>query len=143
MKLMPLIAVGIVASTLSACGGTAPTAPTLSFTDQVKIACGAVQGGLIILRSDGVFTGGAADTLTNKIQPAVNEVCAAGATVDTASLQTVVNTTLPIVKSLVDSSSLAQDKKNAANAAIDTAVLAFNMAISLAPTTPLSGAPLK
>lgn len=134
-----LLAAGAALLALSACSST----PTLSFADQVKIACGAAQGEFAILTADGVFTGGAADTLNNKIKPAVNEVCAAGATVNTTSLQTVVNTTLPLVKSLVDSSSLAQDKKNAADAAIDTAVLAFNMAISLAPTTPLSGAPLQ
>ncbi|WP_254601377.1 hypothetical protein [Burkholderia lata] len=134
-----LLAAGAAVLATSAC----TTAPTLTFADQVKIACGAAQGEFAILTADGVFTGGAADTLTNKIQPAVSEVCAAGATVNTASLQAIVNTTLPLVKSVVDSSALAQDKKNAANAAIDTAVLAFNMAISLAPATPLSGAPLQ
>ena len=66
------------------------------------------------------------------------------------------NTTLPLVKSLVDSSSLAPDKIKAADAAIETGVLAFNVAISLAPaatptaasapaaaSTPLAGEPLK
>lgn len=134
-----LLAAGATLLALSACS----SAPTLTFADQVKIACGAAQGEFAILTADGVFTGGAADTLNNKIKPAVSEVCAAGATVNTASLQAIVNTTLPLVKSVVDSSVLTQDKKNAANAAIDTAVLAFNMAISLAPATPLAGAPLQ
>lgn len=133
------LAAGAALLALSACS----SAPTLTFADQVKIACGAAQGEFAILTADGVFTGGAADTLNNKIKPSVSEVCAAGATVNTASLQAIVNTTLPLVKSVVGSSSLTQDKKNAANAAIDTAVLAFNMAISLAPATPLSGAPLQ
>jgi hypothetical protein len=129
MRKYAALAAGVALLALSACS----SAPTLTFADQVKIACGAAQGEFAILTADGVFTGGAADTLNNKIKPTVSEVCAVGATVNTASLQTVVNTTLPLVKSLVDSSSLAQDKKNAANAAIDTATLAFNIAISLAP----------
>jgi hypothetical protein len=68
-------------------------------------------------------------------------------------LQSIVNATLPLVKSLVDSSSLSADKIRAADAAIDTGVLAFNIAISLAPavtatapvaaSTPLAGAPLQ
>lgn len=132
-------AAGVALLALSACS----SAPTLTFADQVKIACGAAQGEFAILTADGVFTGGAADTLEKTVKPAVAEVCAVGATVNPASLQTVVNTTLPLVKSLVDSSSLAQDKKNAANAAIDTAVLAFNIAISMVPATPLSGTPLQ
>jgi hypothetical protein len=138
MRKYAALAAGVALLALSACS----SAPTLTFADQVKIACGAAQGEFAILTADGVFTGGAADTLEKTVKPAIAEVCAAGATVNAASLQTVVNTTLPLVKSLVDSSSIAQDKKNAANAAIDTAVLAFNMAISLAPATPLSGAPL-
>lgn len=130
MKALTLLAAGLVALVLSACGGSAPT---LTFAQQVSIACGAAKGELVILKSDGVFTGGAADTLTNTVQPAVDKVCAAGATVTTPDLQSIVNTTFPLIKSFVDASPLPQDKKNAADAAIDTAVLAFNVAISLAP----------
>lgn len=152
-KLFAALAVGLVASVLCACAG----APTLTFQQAVAIACGAGNGEIVILKSDGVFTGGAADTLTLKVQPAVDKVCAAGATVTNANLQTIVNATLPLVKSLVDSSSLSPDKIKAADAAIDTGVLAFNVAISLAPaatatvpasapvaaSTPLAGAPLQ
>jgi hypothetical protein len=127
------VAAGLVASiALAACNGSAPT---LTFAQQVSIACGAAKGEIVILQSDGVFTGGAADTLKNDVQPAVDKVCAVGASVTKPDLQTVVNATLPLVKSLVDSSSLPQDKIKAADAAIDTGVLAFNIAINLAPAT--------
>ncbi|WP_434715529.1 hypothetical protein [Paraburkholderia sp. A3RO-2L] len=152
-----LLAAGLVMLSLAACAGTAPT---LTFQQQVAIACGAANGEIAILQGDGVFTGGAADTLTKTIQPAVTKACAAGATVATPDLKTIVNTTLPLVKSMVDASSLTRDKKNVADAAIDTAVLAFNVAIGLAPagtvtetataasvptaaSTPLAGAPLQ
>ncbi|MEM5371377.1 hypothetical protein V4C53_35830 [Paraburkholderia azotifigens] len=132
MKKM-LLAAGLAASMLmlAACG----SAPQLTFPQQVAIACGAANGQIAILKADNVFTGGAADTLKNDVQPAVDKVCAAGATVTNANLQTVVNATLPLVKSIIDSSALPQDKKNVADAAIDTGVLAFNIAISLAPAT--------
>jgi hypothetical protein len=161
MKKLMLLAAGIVAlvALLAGCSGSAPS---LTFADQIKIACGAANGEIAILKADNVFTGGAANTLKNDVQPAVDKICAAGSTVTNANLQTIVNATLPLVKSLVDSSPLSPDKIRAADAAIDTGVLAFNVAISLAPTlaataspgtsaatapaaasTPLAGAPLQ
>ena len=124
-----LLAAGIAASVLAACAG----APQLTFDQQVAIACGAAQGEIAILKADNVFTGGAANTLANDVEPAIAKVCAAGATVTDANLQSVVNATLPLIKSLVDASSLPQDKKNGADALIDSAVLAFNIAIKLGP----------
>jgi hypothetical protein len=148
-KIFAALAAGIVALALSACAGV----PTLTFAQQVSIACGAANGEIAILRGDGVFTGGAEKTLTETVQPAVDKVCSAGSSVAKPDLQSIVNATLPLVKSLVDSSSLSPDKIRAADAAIDTGVLAFNIAISLAPaitatapvaaSTPLAGAPLQ
>jgi hypothetical protein len=148
-KILAALAAGLVALALSACAG----APTLTFANQVAIACGAANGEIAILKGDGVFTGGAEKTLTETVQPAVDKVCSAGASVAKPDLQSIVNATLPLVKSLVDSSSLSADKIRAADAAIDTGVLAFNIAISLAPavtatapvaaSTPLAGAPLQ
>ena len=151
-SLMLLCAAGLLLPALSGC----PSTPTLTFAQQVSIACGAANGELVILKSDNVFSGGAAKTLTDTVQPAVDKVCAAGATVTTPDLKTIVNTTLPLVKTFVDASSLPQDKKNAADAAIDSGVLAFNIAISMVPaatptaasapvaaSTPLAGAALQ
>lgn len=149
MKKLMLLAAGVVALALSACAG----APQLTFAQQVSIACGAAKGEIAILKADGVFTGGAEATLNDTVQPAVDKVCSVGASVAKPDLQSIVNATLPLVKSLVDSSSLSPDKIKAADAAIDTGVLAFNIAISLAPvttatapvaaSTPLAGAPLQ
>lgn len=147
-----LLAAALVASVamLAGCNGTAPT---LTFPQQVAIACGAANGEIAILKADNVFTGGAADTLNKDVQPEVDKACKAGASITTADLKTIVNATLPLIKAAVDSSSLSPDKIKAADAAIDTGVLAFNIAISLAPTvtatapvaasTPLAGEPIK
>ncbi|WP_369065327.1 hypothetical protein [Burkholderia gladioli] len=130
MKKM-LLAAGLVALAflLIGCG----SAPTLTFPQQVAIACGAANGEIAILKADGVFTGGAADTLNKTVQPAIAKVCAIGATVTSPDLQTIVNSTLPAIKDLIDASSLAN--KSAADAAIDTAILAFNVAISMHQAT--------
>ncbi|MGZ7174257.1 hypothetical protein ACXKTX_11590 [Burkholderia gladioli] len=130
MKKM-LFAAGLVALAflLIGCG----SAPTLTFPQQVAIACGAANGEIAILKADGVFTGGAADTLNKTVQPAITKVCAVGATVTSPDLQTIVNSTLPAIKDLIDASSLAN--KSAADAAIDTAILAFNVAISMHQAT--------
>ncbi|WP_420955200.1 hypothetical protein [Burkholderia gladioli] len=147
MKKM-LLAAGLVALAflLIGCG----SAPTLTFPQQVAIACGAANGEIAILKADGVFTGGAADTLNNTVQPAIAKVCAVGSTVTAPDIQTIVDSTLPAIKDLIDASPLAN--KSAADAAIDTAILAFNVAISMhqattatapaAASTPLAGAPL-
>ncbi|WP_233343618.1 hypothetical protein [Burkholderia cepacia] len=148
MKNLMLLAAGIVASVsiLAGCG----SAPTLTFQQQVAIACGAANGEIAILKADGVFTGGAATTLDKTIKPAIAKACAVGATVSKPDLQTIVNDTLPAIKALVDASSLPN--KAAADAAIDSAILAFNVAISMrqaasappaAASTPLTGSALQ
>ncbi|RQZ08886.1 hypothetical protein DF105_00855 [Burkholderia stagnalis] len=143
-----LLAAGVVAfiSILAGC----TSAPTLTFQQQVAIACGAANGEIAILTADGVFTGGAAGTLNKTVQPAIAKVCAVGASVTAPDLQTIVNTTLPAVKAIVDASTLPN--KKVADAAIDSAILAFNVAISMhqaaaAPpvpaSTPLAGSAIQ
>ncbi|MBU9228190.1 hypothetical protein KTD22_16300 [Burkholderia multivorans] len=147
MKKLMLLAAGIAASAFLVAGCS--SAPALTFPQQVAIACGAANGEIAILKADGVFTGGAAATLNDTIQPAIAKVCAVGATVTSLDLQTIVDSTLPAVKALIAASSLPN--KAAADAAIDTAILAFNVAISMrqaegdtaAASTPLAGAPLQ
>ncbi|WP_244108519.1 hypothetical protein [Burkholderia anthina] len=126
-KNLMLLAAGIVASLSILAGCT--SAPALTFQQQVALACGAANGEIAILKADGVFTGGAADTLSKIVQPAITQVCAAGATVTSPDLQMIVNIALPAIKALVDESSLSN--KGAADAAVDTAILAFNVAISM------------
>ncbi|MBR7929375.1 hypothetical protein [Burkholderia ambifaria] len=139
-----LLAAGIIASVSILAGCS--SAPALTFPQQLAIACGAANGEIAILKADGVFAGGAATTLNDTVQPAIAKVCAVGATVTAPDLQTIVNSTLPAIKALVDASSLPN--KTGADAAIDTAILAFNVAISMnqavaappaAASTPLAG----
>ncbi|NTZ82184.1 hypothetical protein FCJ61_03905 [Burkholderia metallica] len=142
-----LLAAGVVASVsiLAGCN----SAPQLTFPQQVAIACGAANGEIAILKADGVFTGGAATTLDKTIKPAIAKACAVGATVTKPDMLTIVNDTLPAIKALVDASSLPN--KAVADAAIDTAILAFNVAISMnqavaappaAASTPLAASAL-
>jgi hypothetical protein len=170
MKNLMLLAAGIVASVslvfgLAACNGGASTLPTLTFQQQVGLVCNYADTAVTIMTDDGLFTGGAQDTLTKKVQPAIDKVCASGATVTTLNLQSLVDTGLPLLKSLVDASTLQQQVKSEANTAIDLTVAAVKTAILLQPvataapatgasaaspasspaaaSTPLSGAPLQ
>ncbi|MBE2967890.1 hypothetical protein IMT09_07180 [Burkholderia cepacia] len=121
-----LLAAGIVASVSILAGRS--SAPALIFPQQVAIACGAANGEIAILKADGVFTGGAAVTLSDTVQPAIAKVCAVGATVTAPDLQTIVNTTLPAIKALVDASSLQKQGRSGCG---DRYGVAFNVAISM------------
>ncbi|WP_346274976.1 hypothetical protein [Burkholderia ambifaria] len=139
-KNIMLLAAGIVTSIFILAGCV--SSPTLTFQQQVAIACGAANGEIAILKADGVFTGGAADTLSNTVQPAIAKVCSVGASATARDLQMIVDTTLLAIKALVDASSL--QNKGAADAAIDSAIFAFNVAISLRQAaTPLTGSELQ
>ncbi|MGF6963041.1 hypothetical protein OKW43_000046 [Paraburkholderia sp. WC7.3g] len=141
MRFMPFVAAGVVASVafLAGCSGTAPT---LTFQQQVQITCGLARGEMTILQSDGVFTGGAADTASKKVQPAIDGVCAAAANI--TDIQALVNAALPALKVVIAGSSLSPQAQNEAKAAIDTVILAANAAIALQPavvaTVPASAA---
>lgn len=127
------LAAGVVTSVvLTGCNGSAPT---LNFRQQAQIACGLAKGEMTILQGDGIFTGGAANTVSKKIQPAIDGVCAATATV--TDVQTLVNAALPALKDIVAGSSLSEQAQKEANAAIDTVILAANTAIALqSPAVP-------
>lgn len=145
-KFSMLLAAGIAMFVLSACNGTVPT---LTFQQQVALVCSDGNAAISIMTDDGLFTGGALNTLNETVTPAFNKVCAAGATVTAANLQSLTTGTLPLLKTLVSASSLQQQAKNDANVAIDLVTLAVNTAMALQPTavptaasTPLSGAPI-
>lgn len=157
-----LLAAGLVASVaFVACGSV----PTLTFQQQVALVCADGDAAITIMKDDGVFTGGALDTLNKTVQPDLDKVCAAGATVTTVNLKNLTNATLPLLKALVSASNVTQQLKNEANAAIDLTLLAVNTAVALEPaavptaasgasgasaasapvaaSTPLAGAPLQ
>ena len=129
-----LLAAGLVASLtlLAGCGGTMPT---LSFQQATALVCADANTAVQIMTDDGVFTGGALNTLNTDFKPALDKVCTAGVTVTTPSLQSLVDVGLPLLKSLVNASNLQQQAKNSANAAIDEVTLAVNTAIALQPAT--------
>lgn len=127
-KIFAALAVGIaVAILFSGC----TTTPTLTFQQQVSIACSAVNTELSSLTAAGVFTGGAQDTLTNQIQPDLAQVCASSANVNAVNLQSVVNAVLPDIQTIVDNSTLSASDKNIATLAINAALLAMNTAIAM------------
>lgn len=152
MKSLMLLAAGFVVLALSACNGSAPT---LTPQQAVALVCADGKTAINIMTDDGVFTGGALDTLNKKVSPDFDKVCAAGATVTTPNLQNLTTATLPLLKTLVDGSSLQPQQKNDAKAAIDLTMLAINTAIALQPaavptaasaapaSTPLGGAMLQ
>jgi len=129
-----LLAAGLVASLalLAGCNGTMPT---LSFQQATALVCADANTAVQIMTDDGVFTGGALNTLNNDFKPALEKVCAAGVTVTKPNLQELVDVGLPLLKSLVNASSLKQEAKNSANAAVDVVTLAVNTAIALQPAT--------
>lgn len=131
MKLHAAIAAGVIASVaiVSGCASTGMHLPALTFQQQAAVTCGLAKGEMAILQSDGVLVGAAADTASQKVMPAIAGVCAAAANV--TDVQTLVNAALPELKIIVAGSSLPTDKKSAANAAIDTVILAANTAIAL------------
>ena len=138
-----LLAAGLVASftLLAGCNGTMPT---LSFQQASALVCADANTAVQIMTDDGVFTGGALNTLNNDFKPALAKVCTAGVTVTTPNLQALVDVGLPLLKSLVNASNLQQQAKNSANAAVDVVTLAVNTAIALQPapatTTPTAPA---
>lgn len=141
-----LLAVGFIALVLSACNGSMPT---LTFQQQVALACSDGTAAINIMTDDGLFTGGALNTLNVTVTPAFNKVCAKGATVTAMNLQSLTTSTLPLLKTLVSVSNLQPQAKNDANVAIDLVAFAINTAIALQPSalptavsTPLSGAPI-
>jgi len=126
------VAAGLVASiALAACNGSAPVAK-LSPAQVAAIVCPSAKSELQTLELAGVFTGGAADTLSKQVSPDVDAVCAIGATVTDAKLQTMANAAFPLVTSIVKNSTLSDADKNKAYLAIGAAQAIINTNIALA-----------
>ena len=87
------------------------------------------------LAKAGIFTGGAQDTLTQKIQPAVDKVCAASSAVTQVSLQSLSKEAAPLLIDLVNMSNLAKDDKSKAVLVIGTAQAMIDTALASIVTT--------
>jgi hypothetical protein len=133
-RFLMLLAAGLVALALVACA-TVPQTPA-----QIAArACPLVTDELSTLSQAGLFTGGAQDTLTGKIQPAVDKVCAASSTVTQVNLQSLSKDVAPLLIDLVNASQLAKDDKTKAVLAIGTVQAMIDAA--LATVVPTSAAP--
>lgn len=138
-RISMLLAAGIVAL-VSACASIPQQTPA----QIAAVICPNIQTELATLQASGVFTGGAALTLTNKVQPDVALVCGAGVTVTSLNLTNLASTTFPVVIALIGSSNLTQQDKTIAILAVGAIQTSINTAISLqgAPITAPPAAPV-
>lgn len=108
-RVLLLVAVAM----LAACAST-----QISAEQAVTTFCAAAPDEITGLETEGVITGGAADTMTNTVQPAIAKVCASGTTVTAANIQSVSKVAIPALLNLLSASDLSDaDKKT------DSAVL--------------------
>lgn len=136
MKKLLIAATAAICVLVSGCANVPKQTPA----QIAATVCPGVQSELALLSASGVFTGGAAATLANQIQPDVAAVCASGATVTSANLQTLVNATLPVVVAAVNVSSLTDQQKLEATLAVGALATAVNTALQLQPA-PVSTVP--
>lgn len=130
-----LLVAGVVASValLGACSSLTQQTPA-----QVAAkVCPLLKSEIGTLSQAGVFTGGAAVTLNEKIAPGIDAACAAGATVTVANVQSISTTVAPLLVSIVKASGLSQSDQVTAVLAIGTIKgmidVAFPPAIATAP----------
>lgn len=113
-----LLAAGVVASValLGACS-------SLSVQTPAQVAakvCPLLQAEISALSQAGVFTGGAAITLNEKIVPSVDAVCATGSSVTQVNVQSISSAVAPLLINVVKASGLSQSDQVTAVLAIGT-----------------------
>ncbi|KVS52268.1 hypothetical protein WK39_26785 [Burkholderia cepacia] len=134
-----LLAAGIVASValLSACSSLTQQTPA-----QVAAkVCPLMKSEIGTLSHAGVFTGGAAVTLNEKIVPGVNAACSASAAVTVADVQSISSAVAPLLVSIVKASGLSQSDQVTAVLAIGTIKGMIDVAFPPATTTAPAPAP--
>jgi len=141
-----LFAAGVVASValLSACSSFSVQTPA----QVASKVCPLLQAEINTLSQAGVFTGGAAATLNEKIAPNVDAVCAAGASVTQVSVQSISSAIAPLLITVVKASGLSQSDQVTAVLAIGTIKgmidVAFPPVAMTAPApTPLAGSAIQ
>ncbi|WP_155639065.1 hypothetical protein [Burkholderia cepacia] len=135
-----LLAAGVVASAalFSACS-------SLSIQTPAQVAskvCPLLQSEISTLSQAGVFTGGAAVTLNEKIAPKVDAVCAAGAAVTQVNVQSISSAVAPLLITVVKASGLKQSDQVTAVLAIGTIKGMVDVAFPQTMTTPAADSPL-
>lgn len=138
-----LLAAGVVASValLGACSLLAQQTPT----QVAGKMCPLLKSEISTLSQAGVFTGGAAVTLNEKIAPGVDAACSAGAAVTEANVQSISTAIAPLLVSIVKASGLSQSDQVTAMLAIGTIKGMIDVAFPPAATTavPVSGVVLE
>jgi len=111
MKYLTISALFAALLVSSGCANT-PGAPAETPSQIAAQVCPALEAGLATLQSlPGLST--TVQTDLNKVVPAVNAVCAIGASVTNTSLQSLVQTTLPAIVSVIKESPLdVKDQNN-------------------------------
>jgi len=127
-----LLAAGLVTAVALVGCASVPTQTPAQIAANI---CPGVQSEIDTLKKSGVFTGGAQATLTNQVQPDVDAVCAAGASVTTVNIRNLVQATFPIVVTAIGNSSLTDQQKLQATLAVGVVVTGINTALSLQPAT--------
>ncbi|AXK61553.1 hypothetical protein [Burkholderia sp. IDO3] len=135
-----LLAAGVVASAalFSACSSL-----TLQTPSQVAAkVCPLLQSEIGTLSQAGVFTGGAAVTLNEKIAPGVDATCAVGATVTVVNVQSISSAVAPLLITIVKASGLSQSDQVTAVLAIGTIKGMIDVAFPLATPATEASSPL-
>jgi hypothetical protein len=133
-KIIAAIAAGFVA--LASLAGCASTGSTTQTPAQIAAAvCPAVQTELATVESAGVFTGGAADTLTNQVIPDVAAVCSATESATSTGISGIANTVIPLIVTAINNSSLDSSAKTTYILAIGAIQTTINLALGLTAST--------
>ena len=113
-----LLAAGVAASVvlLGACSSLTQQTPA----EVAAKVCPLMKSEIDTLSQAGVFTGGAAVTLNEKIAPGVDAACAAGTTVTVANVQSISSAVAPLLVTIVKASGLSQSDQVTAVLAIGT-----------------------
>jgi hypothetical protein len=120
----------VLVAMLGACA-TAPQTPT----QIASRVCPLFHDELNTLSQAGLFTGGAQDTLTQKVLPDVDKACASAASATPVTLQSLSTDAAPLLIALVKASSLSADDQSKAVLAIGTIQAMVDVALAnVAPT---------
>lgn len=125
----------------SACA-QAPAAQQVTVAQVVSVICPIAKDAIDDTVTAGVFTGGAAVTLTKQVEPDFDAVCVAGATVTVANLSNLANATFPAIEAAIANSSLSADDKKDVLLGITTVRATLQVYIALNPqAAPIATAP--
>lgn len=129
-----LLAAGIAALvTFAGCASTGSTSQTPA---QIATAvCPALQTELTTIEAAGIFTGGAADTLTNQVIPDVEAACTATESATSTSVSNIANTVIPLIVTAINNSSLESSQKTTFILALGAIQTTINVALGITSST--------